>query len=139
MSNAVAEGITDEQILNFEDGIPGFPQCHRFVLVDETEGSAFQFLQCLDDTEVAMVVTVPWLFFPDYEPELSELEQQELEIGAPEDAVLFCPVTLDAANNRVYVNLMAPFVVNSNSRRGRQIVLTDSGYETRAVIEFGEN
>lgn len=128
--------IGQEHVLTFEDGIPGFPGSRRFVLVEVAEESAFQLLQSLDEPEVALVVAVPWIFFPDYAPELSELERASLGIERREDAVVFCAVTLDAERETVYLNLLAPFVVNVETRRGRQVILPDSGYPVRAPVKL---
>jgi flagellar assembly factor FliW len=138
MSDA-AGGFPQDQVLHFEDGIPGFPECRSFALVDLADDSAFQLLQSIDQTEVAMVVAVPWLFFPEYSPELSEMEQQELAIHRAEDAVIFCPVTLDKERDTVYFNLLGPFVVNAETRKGRQLVLTDSEYPVRAAVNLADN
>ena len=70
--------VSDDRVLHFEEGIPGFPGSKRFALVNVAEDSAFQLLQSLDEPGVSMIVTVPWLFFPDYAPELSELERGSL-------------------------------------------------------------
>lgn len=130
--------IGQEHVLTFEDGIPGFPGSHRFVLIEVAEDSVFHLLQSQDEPEVALVVTVPWIFFPDYAPELSELERASLGIERAEDAIVFCAVTLDAEHQTVYLNLLAPFVVNAASRRGRQVILSDSGYPVRAPVKLVE-
>jgi flagellar assembly factor FliW len=122
--------------LLFTDGIPGFPDLHRFVLVDVVPDGAFQELRSVEDPSVSMIVCVPWLFFPDYAPEVPEDDREELDLRDPEEAVVFCPVTLDDARDAIYVNLFGPFVVNASSRRGRQLVLTDSGYPLRARLEL---
>lgn len=135
--DATFEGTEFEgHILTFRDGIPGFPELTRFALIAEIEDAAFMLLQSLDDAEIALIVTVPWLFFPDYEPTLSAIEQRQIELSEPEDAVVFCPVTLDAEQDLIYVNLLGPFVVNVANREGRQIVLTDSDYPTRAPVDL---
>ncbi len=123
--------------LHFPDGIPGFPQLERFVLVAEVEGGAFQRLQSLDVPQVSMYVCVPWLFFPDYAPELGPAEQEDLDIERPEDALVFCPVTIDLETRSVYLNLLGPFVVNAETRRGRQLVLAGSDYPVRAHVQLG--
>jgi flagellar assembly factor FliW len=131
--------IEAERILHFADGIPGFPRSRRFVLVDmapDGEG-AFQLLQSLDEPTVSIVVTVPWLFFPDYDFELSEIEQAELGITTVEETVVFSPVTLDAEQQRIYLNLLGPIVINATTRQGRQVVLVDSDLPVRAAIELG--
>jgi len=136
MSTSATE--RDEQVLQFTDGIPGFPNLRRFTLVDLADTGVFQELRSLDDPEFSMIVCVPWLFFPDYAPELTDEEQEELQIHDPEQAILFCPVTVDleTEGGRIYVNLLGPFVVNAETLRGRQLVLTDSGYPVRAELDL---
>ena len=124
-------------VLTFNDGIPGFPELRRFMLLELVEDGAFQELRSPDDPDFAMIVCMPWLFFPDYAPELGDDAQEELSINEPEDAVVFCPVTLDESGDRIYVNLLGPFVVNAATRVGRQVVLSDSDYPVRAPIELG--
>jgi flagellar assembly factor FliW len=118
----------------FEDGIPGFPDAREFRLTELVEDGAFQILDSLDVPDLSMVVAVPWLFFPEYAPELSDLDQAGLDLESQEDAVVFCPVTLDATVGAAYMNLLGPFVVNSRTLRGRQIVLTDASYELRTPL-----
>ncbi len=120
----------------FEDGIPGFPDHQEFELVDFAEGeSAFQLLQSTRDEDLAMIVCSPWLFFPDYEPEITDADRDGLDLVNPDDAVVFCPVTI-GPENRLTVNLLGPFVVNAGTRQARQIVLIDSKYETQTPIQI---
>jgi flagellar assembly factor FliW len=125
-------------VLHFADGILGFAGCTDFVLVDIAPDSAFQVLQCLQDPDVSMIVTVPWLFFPDYEPELSDAEREQLGIEAPEDAIVFCSVTLEPDDDTVFLNLMGPFVVHQQTLQGRQLVLADSEHPTRAAVRLAD-
>lgn len=125
-----------EQSLYFPDGIPGFPGPRRFLLRDLSEdgNGAFQLLESVDEPDVSMVVTVPWLFFPDYAPEIDEVDRTELGLTEPEDAVVFCAVTMDGEHDIVYVNLLGPFVVNGQTRTGRQVVLRDDSQPLRAPL-----
>jgi flagellar assembly factor FliW len=129
--------MSEKPPIEFEDGIPGFPDAKRFLLVDMVEDGAFQLLQSLDDPDLSLVVAIPWLFFPDYTPELSDIDQTGLGIEQEEDAIVFCAVTLDADTRTASMNLLGPFVVNVNNRRGRQIVLTDQDYPLRAPLPVG--
>jgi flagellar assembly factor FliW len=83
---------------------------------------------------MALIVTVPWLVFPEYSPEISELERKQLRLESPDDAIVFCPVTLTGDPDTVYVNLLGPFVVNGETLEGRQVVLADSEYPVRAPV-----
>lgn len=137
LSVAAPDEVTEDKVLHFRDGLPGFPRSNRFVLLDLAEDGAFQILQSLDEADVSFVVTVPWLFFPDYDFELSELEQRELGITQPEETVVFSPVTLDAEHQTIYLNLLGPIVLNASNREGRQVVLVDSDLPVRAAVELG--
>ena len=124
----------DIRAIEFEEGIPGFPDLTRFVLVDIVDDGAFQTFQRVDVPAIGFVVAVPWLFFPDYAPVLTDVDQQGLDIERQEDAVVFCPVTVDAEASKAYMNLVGPFVVNIRTMRGRQIVLTDQELPLRAEL-----
>lgn len=135
-SGEVTREELEANAIQFADGIPGFPEARRFTLISEVDDAAFQLLQCIDDPEVALIVTVPWLFFSDYEPQISQLEVELLGLESPDEAVVFCPVTLSAEEDLIYLNLLGPFVVNVRSRTGRQLVLVESDYPTRAPVDL---
>jgi flagellar assembly factor FliW len=135
--DTVTADTAERDILYFSDGVPGFPRSRQFTLVGMSPDSPFQVLQSLDEPEVSLIVTVPWLFFPDYDFELSELEQVELGITTVEETVVFSPVTLDAEQQRIYLNLLGPIVINSTTRQGRQVVLVDTDLPVRAAVELG--
>jgi flagellar assembly factor FliW len=116
--------------------LPGFPDLERFIVVELRENGAFQELRSLDDPSISMIVCVPWLFFPDYAPVLSDAEEQELELESANDAIVFVPVSFDSESRQASLNLLGPFVVNSRTRRGRQVVLTGSEYSVRAPIDL---
>ena len=122
------------ETIEFEDGIPGFPDARHFVIVELVEDGAFQMLQNVEDPDLALVVGVPWLFFPEYSPMLTDVDQAGLGIEKQEDAVVFCAVTIDAEARSAHMNLIGPFIVNINSRQGRQVVLADQDFPLRAPI-----
>lgn len=128
---------TGRQVLMFPEGIPGFPGAHRWTLTDLVEDGAFQLLSALDDPDLAMVVGVPWLFFPDYAPELPEPERTELGIERVEDAVVFCSVTIPEGGGVPTMNLLGPFIVNRHTRVGRQVVLEADPEVVRAPLPLG--
>lgn len=138
MTTTAAEPETTEPVIELEHGIPGLTEHTRFVLrpLGDDDDAAFHVLASTEDPDVALIVTVPWTFFPDYAPELPEPDRQELGIDEPEEAIVFCPVTLDAAQRTVYLNLLGPFVVHAGSRRGRQVVLADSEWPVRAPVRL---
>lgn len=129
----------EPSILSFAEGVIGLPAVTQFVLTpvsaDAPDDSLFQLLRSVDGS-VSMVVTHPSTLFPDYSPDLPDDELAEIGVTEPDDAVLLCTVTLDAANSCVYVNLMGPLVVNTTTLQARQIVLADNEWPLRAKVDL---
>lgn len=130
--------VADNQVLEFPDGIPGFPDARRFVLHDLDDEGTFQVLQCLEDEALSMVVCVPWILFPDYQADIGNAEDHGLELDSPDDAIVFCGVTMDQEERAFHVNLLGPFVVNARTLVGKQVVLADSGYSARATVHLDD-
>lgn len=123
-------------VLTFRGGIPGFADAERFALQDLTDDGTFQLLACVDDPEVSLVVTSPWLFFPDYAPDLPDGELRTLGIEESSELVVFCSVRADDADE-LQLNLRAPFVAHARTHAARQLVLDDADLPLRATVPLG--
>jgi flagellar assembly factor FliW len=124
--------IDESKILSFDDGLLGFPDITRFAVVDAGDDGTYFWLQAVDDPQLAFLVAVPWAFFPDYAPVLSDADQDALALTDAADATLFCLLTI--TDDGVTANLLGPLVVNTATRQGRQVVLGDSDYSTRTTL-----
>jgi flagellar assembly factor FliW len=123
--------IDDSRIIRFKEGLPGFPNACRFVLLEHAPNNPFHWLQCLDDPTLAFVVMDPLLTNPDYANSLGDAALQELGIEKREDLAVLVIATIDRANQRVTVNLLGPLVIHAQSRHGKQVILADSEYSTK--------
>lgn len=127
--------VDEEKILTFADGLVGFPADTRYVMVEIEDGEAYRWLQSVDDPALSFLTVIPWHFFPDYEPEIDTVTQQELGLKEAVDAIVLCVVTVrEGGPAPVTANLLGPLVVNAATLQGRQIVLADSGYPARAAL-----
>jgi flagellar assembly factor FliW len=126
--------VEDDRVLDFPDGLPGFSEATRFALVPVTGNEAFFWLQSVDDPALAFLSAIPWPFFPDYEPEVPDADQEALGLTTPDDVLVLCLLTIRREERQVTANLMGPLVVNQLTRTGRQIVLADSDYPLQAPL-----
>ena len=63
--------IESEAVIEFPSGLIGLGGA-RYALLSTNDDSPFAWLQSVDDPQLALPVTNPWLFFGDYEVELEE-------------------------------------------------------------------
>jgi len=122
----------DEKVIHFPEGIPAFEQEHEFVIIPYDEESPYVFLQSLKTPDLAFLMTMPFIFFPDYEFELDDENQQKLGLERQEDMLLYVLLTIPQGRVQdMTANLMAPLVINAANQQARQLVLEHSPYQTK--------
>src|SRR5690554_4086507 len=72
--------ITEEDILHFPLGIPGFLHEKEFVLLPHGEDSPFSFLQSVNEPNLSFLLVEPFAFFQDYEFRLDDSVVKEMEL-----------------------------------------------------------
>jgi flagellar assembly factor FliW len=123
--------IKEEEIINFPEGIPGFEESRRHVLLDIPENEVFRILQDVEDEFVSFVVTDPWSFFESYDFDIPDEELLKINISKEEQLSVMNIVTLSDEFENSTVNLLAPVVVNKDDRAGKQYVLNSGKYTTK--------
>ncbi len=124
--------INESSIIEMPDGLLGFEDRKRFVLIPADDLGAYSWLHSVDDAALAFLVVVPHFFFPDYEPEVPEAEAEAIELTDADDAQLLCLVSI--TDDDITANLLGPVVVNVARQLARQVVLADQGFEARSPI-----
>ena len=124
----------EEEILNFPEGILGFSNLKRFVLVDDPTDEIFAWLQACDESAIAFPVLEPELFTESYKITLSKADQESLKVQNGEVYRMFSIVTIPDDPTKMTANLKAPVVVNVQQRLARQCVLQDNNLAIREPI-----
>jgi len=124
--------VAEDKVVYFADGIPAFEDEHEFVIVPYDEESPYVFLQSLTTPDLAFLMTIPFVFFPDYEFELDDENQDKLELTRQEDMLIYTLITVNNGKvQEMTANLMAPVVLNTANMQARQLVLEKSRYNTK--------
>jgi flagellar assembly factor FliW len=112
--------------------MPGFPGHREFVLVRLNDDGLLYAFTSIDNPELRFLVAPPEPFFPDYAPEIENSTFAALNTKDPDRLLLLTVIT--ASENETTANLLAPIVVDRDSMRAMQVVLSGSGYPVRAVM-----
>lgn len=123
--------VSEDQVLTLPDGMLGFSECDRFVLVDDELGEPFQWMQSMKEPSLAFVVIDPARVLSEYHFSVKRDQIKALQTDDVEDLLVYVIVTMSGSILDVTVNLQGPIVVNKHTRTGQQIVLNDSKFSTR--------
>jgi flagellar assembly factor FliW len=128
--------IEDSKIINFPNGIIGFPDLKSFTLMhDEEQGSGtIKWLQSIEEPGFAMPVIDPLVVCPDYNPEVDKNIIQDIGDLKDEDILVLVTVTVPHDLTKMTVNLMGPFIINAEERKGVQAIVENSDYPVKFPI-----
>jgi len=102
--------IKPEAVLSFPRGLIGLGGS-RYALLSTDPDSPFSWLHSIEDPDLALPVTRPWEFFPDYEVVLGDAEAAALGLAVDAAADVWVTVRATERVEDFTVNLRAPIVV----------------------------
>jgi len=123
--------VTEDQVVTLAEGMLGFSECTRYVMMDDEIGEPFMWMQSLDIPSLAFVVIDPAVILPSYHFSVKKEQIKTLETENVEDLKVYVIVTMSANILDVTVNLQGPLVLNHQRSVGLQIVLNDPNFSTR--------
>jgi len=127
--------INEEEILNFEDGIPAFEDVHRFGIINsEDPESPFCWLQAIEKPELAFALVDPFVIKKDYEFDLKDECVNSLGIESAAQVAVFAIVVVPEDTKKMSMNLKAPIIVNINNKKAAQTILDSDKYTVRHFI-----
>lgn len=118
--------IQEQEIITFEQGLLGLGDIKKFVLLPLEKESPFVILQSTEQQEIGFVVAYPFVFKEDYVFEISDEDKKDLRVEKEEELITYSIVTLKEPFETSTLNLLAPIVINTAKRYGKQVVLPDN-------------
>ena len=135
--------VRPESVITMAEPVAGFADTTQYALIEHTReggavaGSVF-WLQAVERPFHAFVVTDPWGVHPEYAPEISDADAQQLGLTSFEDARVFGILTVPRNPSEITINLRAPVVVNVAQRLAKQVVVLNDQYSTRHPMHGGD-
>ena len=117
--------VDDSKVITFPQGLAGFENKTRFMLVHEVDkkGALPSFtLQSVEDGGLALQIVDPTLYGFHYELTLSDDEAALLQNPEPEDLMVM-QVVYKSSATELAASLRAPLIINTKARVGLQKVI----------------
>lgn len=128
--------IDDDKIIDFPNGIVGFPDLVQFTLIhDEEKGKdSIHWLQSLQEPAFAMPVIDPLLVCPEYNPEVDDDILKNIGELIPDETLILVTVTVPKELQAMSVNLRAPIVINAAEKKATQVIVEGDEYPIKYPI-----
>jgi flagellar assembly factor FliW len=126
--------LEDDAVLNFPEGIIGFPREQSFALVPHQGSTYLAWLQSVTKPELAFPVVSAHYFLDSYPDVPVSPAAHAAGVQGNEDDYAVLVVLCAPIGQPATVNLLAPIVVNSQTRTGAQIILEGSRFSTREIF-----
>jgi len=128
--------IDEGKIIAFEAGLPGFPEENQFVILDLPGNDILQILQSVRTPDLAFIVANPHHFYKEYEFALDAPILETLNVQDESDIVVLAIMTIEEPFHKSTINLQAPLIINSRTKRAKQYILPHDEYEMKAKISL---
>ncbi|GAA0178095.1 flagellar assembly protein FliW [Clostridium sediminicola] len=124
--------IDESRIIIFEDGILGFEDIKEYCIVPIPLKENFFLLQSVKDKNISFVLINPWDTFKAYDINIEDNYLKSMDIKDTSQLAVYSIISFK--KNDVTANLLAPVVINAETKKGTQIVLHSSKYKTKHSI-----
>ncbi len=112
--------IDEDKIILFPEGIPGFTELKRYILLDYKD-TELKWLQAIDDGDVAFIVAPPWVVTKNYNITVDEKTKDLLELIDEKDLCIL--IILRVEGETVKANLAGPILINSSNKKAVQAIV----------------
>ena len=120
--------FNSESIINFPQGIVGLEDYKSYVIDCIPWAGAFGWMQSTGESDLAFVITDPWMFCPDYEITLTKTDKEIIKYNEDQDISVYVIVLVSKDARSITANLFAPIIINNTEKKGKQLVLEGSDY-----------
>ena len=123
--------VSEEMILEFPSGLPGFLEERTFAFLPYQPDSPFAFLQSASNADLTFMIADPFTFFADYDLEIDDDTAEALGLSPENMPQIFNIVSVREKIEEMTANLAAPIVINWRDRLAMQVVLENTSYSIR--------
>ena len=116
--------IEDDKIIQFVNGLVGFPDMVDFTLIhDEEKGpGGIAWLQSMQEPQFAMPVMDPLKIKDTYNPKVEDELLKPLGEFGTDNMLVLVTVSIPSDVTKMTANLKGPIVINTTTRKACQVI-----------------
>ena len=127
--------VDEDKIINFPQGIIGFPELKDFLLVHDSESEGgIRWMQSVQEPAFAMPVIDPLIVCPDYNPQVDKTSLTDIGDLQDNDLLILVTVTVPRILEKMTVNLKGPFIINTAGMKAAQTIIDNDEYPVKFPI-----
>lgn len=126
--------LSQDDILEFSEGLLGFGQLRRFIVLDDPNDEIFAWLQSCENPDIAFPILETELFSLGLSIEIPKGDLEALHLDKQKDGRMFNIITIPNDPTLMTANMKAPLLINVKKRLARQCVLQDNNLAIREPI-----
>lgn len=125
-----------DDLVTFADGLIGFPETKKFLILQHKEGSPFRWLQSVEEPNLAFLIVDPLTYCADYSPQVNATSVASLELLEETPHLVYTIVTIPKGKpSDMTLNLAGPLVINAVNRKAMQVVLDDPKWPLKYAVQ----
>ena len=127
--------VDESKLISFTQGIIGFPELKDFLLIHDGDGNGnIKWMQSVQEPAFAMPVVDPLTVIPEYNPDIEDELLKPLGEITEENMLVIVTITVPKEIEKMTVNLKAPIIINSESRKAAQLIIGSDRYQVKCPI-----
>ena len=126
----------EEDIIHLPEGLVGMPDLCNWLVLEMGDDLPMKWFQSLDRDDFGFPVSQPAFFADTYDIEIPSPSRSILKGQQGEWLAVFIITTIHTGGTRITGNLLAPLVVNVDSRQGLQLILDDAELSVQQEINY---
>lgn len=129
--------IEEDKIINFVNGIIGFPDLKRFTLIYNDEkgvNAGIRWMQSIEEPAFAIPVMDPLAVMDNYNPVVDDELLKVLGNLQDDNMFVLVAATIPKDITKMSVNLQGPFIINAEERKACQVIVENADYPVKFYI-----
>lgn len=129
--------LVEDKIITFNSGLMGFEQYKEYTIiydVEEEKEATICWLQSIEEPTLALPVINSYYVMEDYNPTVEDELLKPLGEVNPDNLLILLVLKVPQDVTKMTANLKAPLIINSDTRKGSQIIVENPEYEVNYKV-----